>query len=159
MATAAGDVKIILSAEAASFSAALDKAKQKLADFGGSVKASSHATVSSMQASSAAIRTLEGGMTNNIRAVERFISTIPGVGKALQAIFPAVEPSLPRACLSRWERSWASSSKRLARLRHCWRTACTPSRTPRILPRMSCTAPTMSCATRSPSSRVSRRTI
>ena len=43
-----------------------------------------------MQAASAAIRTLEGGMTNSIRAAERFVSTIPGVGKALQAAFPVI---------------------------------------------------------------------
>jgi hypothetical protein len=53
-------------------------------------QAMGHGTVSSMQASSAAIRALEGGMTGNIRAAERFISLIPGVGKALQAAFPVV---------------------------------------------------------------------
>ena len=49
-----------------------------------------HGTVSSMQASSAAIRVMEGGITGNIRAAERFISMLPGVGAALKAAFPLV---------------------------------------------------------------------
>ena len=32
----------------------------------------------------------EGGISNNIRAAERFISLLPGVGAALQAAFPVV---------------------------------------------------------------------
>ena len=46
--------------------------------------------VSSMQATSGAIRLVEGDITRNVRAVEKFISSIPGVGKAMQAIFPIV---------------------------------------------------------------------
>ena len=46
--------------------------------------------VSQMQAASAAIRVFEGGMTGSVRAAERFLSTIPGVGKALQVAFPVV---------------------------------------------------------------------
>lgn len=49
-----------------------------------------HGTVSSMQAASASIRLLEGGITGNIRAAERFIGLIPGIGSALQAAFPIV---------------------------------------------------------------------
>jgi len=49
-----------------------------------------HAAVSSMQASSAALRALHGGFNNNIRAGERFLGMIPGVGKALQAAFPVI---------------------------------------------------------------------
>ena len=37
-----------------------------------------HGTVSSMQASSAAIRVLEGGLQGNIRAAERFIRNASG---------------------------------------------------------------------------------
>lgn len=47
-----------------------------------------HATVSQMQATSASVRALEGNP--GIRAVERFLTTIPGVGKALMAAFPVV---------------------------------------------------------------------
>src|ERR1700733_1380733 len=68
----------------------LSGATGKLRQFQASVQQMGHSTVSSMQASSAAIRVLEGGMTGNIRAAERFISLIPGVGKALQAAFPMV---------------------------------------------------------------------
>ena len=46
--------------------------------------------VSSMQASSAALRLVEGGFTNNIRAAERFLGTIPGLTNALKAAFPIV---------------------------------------------------------------------
>jgi len=46
--------------------------------------------VSGMQASSAAIRVMEGGMTNNLRAVERFVSGTLGLGPILQKIFPVV---------------------------------------------------------------------
>lgn len=43
-------------------------------------------SVSDMQAASAAIRGLEGSM--NVRAAERFITTIGGIGPVLQAAFP-----------------------------------------------------------------------
>lgn len=85
-----GRAKIILEIEGASYSAALDKANSKLKIFGQQAAAAGHASVSSTQAASAAIRVLEGGMTGNIRAAEKFIATIPGVGKALQAAFPLV---------------------------------------------------------------------
>jgi hypothetical protein len=44
--------------------------------------------ISKQMAASAAIRGLEGNV--GIRSVERFVTTIPGVGKALQGIFPLV---------------------------------------------------------------------
>ena len=59
-------------------------------EVGKAMESAGHATVSQMQAASASIRLVEGGMTNNVRAVERFISTLPGVGTALQNIFPLV---------------------------------------------------------------------
>jgi lambda family phage tail tape measure protein len=49
-----------------------------------------HATVTGVQAASAAIREMEGNFTNNIRAVERFLTTIPGLSTALKAAFPVV---------------------------------------------------------------------
>jgi len=54
------------------------------------IGSSGHAAVSGVQASSAAIRVLEGGMTNNLRAVERFISGTLKLGPVLQAAFPLV---------------------------------------------------------------------
>jgi hypothetical protein len=90
MSEAAGSVKVILAADASSYSAALTLAQKQLDQLQGSVTRAGHATVSQMQAASASIRLFEGGMTNNIRAVERFITTIPGVGAALKAAFPIV---------------------------------------------------------------------
>jgi hypothetical protein len=46
--------------------------------------------VSPMQAASGAIRLLEGDITRNVRAVEKFISSIPGVSTALKNAFPVV---------------------------------------------------------------------
>jgi hypothetical protein len=88
--SAIGGMNIVLSANAASFSAGIAQAQAQLNRLAGTAKAAGHGTVSSMQAASASIRVLEGGMTGNIRAAERFISLIPGVGKALQAAFPLV---------------------------------------------------------------------
>jgi hypothetical protein len=47
-------------------------------------------SVTSMQAASAAIRTVEGNLANNIRAAERFIGMLPGVGSLLVSAFPVV---------------------------------------------------------------------
>ncbi len=47
-----------------------------------------HAAVSEMNATSAAVRSLEGNP--GIRAVERFLTTIPGVGAALKMAFPLI---------------------------------------------------------------------
>lgn len=90
MAEAAGSVKVLLQIDAASYSAALDKAAAKVRKFGQTAEDAGKHTVSSMQASSAAIRVLEGGMTGNIRAAERFIGMLPLVGSALKAAFPLV---------------------------------------------------------------------
>jgi hypothetical protein len=90
MSDAAGSVKVVLTVDAASYSAALDKANSKIKQFGAASEAAGHASVSSSQAASAAIRSLNGGMDGSIRAAEKFLSTIPGIGSALQAAFPVV---------------------------------------------------------------------
>lgn len=90
MSDAAGSVKVVLTVDAVSYSAALDKANSKIKQFGQAAERAGHASVSSMQASSAALRTLSGGMDQSIRAAERFIAMIPGVGKALQVAFPVI---------------------------------------------------------------------
>jgi lambda family phage tail tape measure protein len=54
------------------------------------ISAAGHAGVTSVQAASGAIRELEGNFTNNIRAVEKFVTMIPGVGAALKYAFPVV---------------------------------------------------------------------
>lgn len=90
MAEAIGRAKVILEVDAASYSAALEKANSKLKIFGQQAASAGHATVSSMQASSGALRLVQGNIENNVRAVERLLTTIPGVGAALQALFPLV---------------------------------------------------------------------
>ncbi len=86
----AGEVTVRLNLNKDGYSAGMTAARREAQQLATTVQAVGHTTVSQMQASSAAIRTLEGGMTNSIRAAERFISTIPGVGKALQAAFPVI---------------------------------------------------------------------
>jgi hypothetical protein len=85
-----GNVVVRLNLNSTGYSAEMAKAQRAMQGFASATSAMGHGTVSQMQAASAAIRVLEGGMTGNIRAAERFISTIPGVGKALQAAFPLV---------------------------------------------------------------------
>jgi hypothetical protein len=90
MSKKAGVIQINLNAGTAQFVVDMEKANAKLQQFGkGGQQAGAH-MVSSMSASSAAIRTLEGNFTNNIRAAERFIGILPGMGKLLQAAFPVV---------------------------------------------------------------------
>ena len=43
-----------------------------------------------MQATTAAVRVLEGGVTNNLRAVERFAAGTLKLGPILKAAFPLV---------------------------------------------------------------------
>src|ERR1700691_5179569 len=83
-------VTIQLVVNQANFSAAMKEAQARLDTFAGKAKSAGHGTVSSMQAASASIRLLEGDISRNVRAVEKFITTIPGVGTALKAAFPVV---------------------------------------------------------------------
>src|SRR5437868_6845944 len=90
MSDAAGKVQIVLSVDKATYSQAMAEAQRQLDVFAGKAQTAGHSTVSSMQASSAAIRELNGDFTRNTRAVERLITTIPGVGTALKAAFPLI---------------------------------------------------------------------
>ncbi|WP_213805759.1 phage tail tape measure C-terminal domain-containing protein [Granulicella sp. dw_53] len=90
MPSSAGSVNINLSMNAVTFTQGIKNAQAELDKFAGKSKQAGHSTVSSMQAASGAIRELEGNFTNNVRAVERFITTIPGVGNALKAAFPLI---------------------------------------------------------------------
>jgi hypothetical protein len=86
----AGDVVVRIVAKDENYSAVMTRARREAQQFGKTVEAAGHATVTSQQAASGAIRLLEGDITRNVRAVEKFITTIPGVGKVLQAAFPIV---------------------------------------------------------------------
>ena len=90
MSVEAGGVNIVLGLNAATYTESLKQAQRQIDEFAGKTRQAGHSTVSSMQASSAAIREMNGDFTRNTRAVERFITTIPGVGKVLQAAFPLV---------------------------------------------------------------------
>ena len=90
MAKRVGLISINLVAGTAQFNADMGKAKAQIVAVGGAAQDAGRHVVSGMQASSAAIRVMEGGMTNNLRAVERFVSGTLGLGPALQAIFPVV---------------------------------------------------------------------
>ena len=107
----AGSVTVRLNLNSAGYSAEMTKAEAQMRRLARAGQEFGHSTVSQMQASSAAIRVVEGNMTNNIRAAERFISTLPGVGAALQAAFPLVGASHLRAWLANWSSAWSSSSK------------------------------------------------
>ena len=86
----AGQISGKLNLNAAGWSSAVAKSITEIKKLQQASAAAGHGTVSSMQAASASIRLIEGDMTRNVRAVEKFITTIPGVGKALQAAFPLV---------------------------------------------------------------------
>ena len=84
----AGEVSVRVVAKDDNFTAFMTRARREAQALGKTIETLGHGTVSSMQASSAAIRLLEGGMTGKIRAAERFLGRLPGVGAALQAAFP-----------------------------------------------------------------------
>jgi hypothetical protein len=90
MAGAANSVQVTIGMNSVPFTTGIKLVQAELDKFSGKSKQAGHATVSSMQAASASIRELNGNFANNTRAVERFITTIPGVGKVLQAAFPLI---------------------------------------------------------------------
>lgn len=79
----AGRITVELDAGTGKFVTDIEYATAKMREFG------SHG-VTGVQATSAALRTLEGNMTNNLRAAERFVATTLGLGNALKAAFPIV---------------------------------------------------------------------
>jgi hypothetical protein len=83
-------VKVVFEVDSSGYSAAVNKARGQLVDFGGASKNVSHGMISDMQATSGGLRLLEGGLNNNLRAAERFLASIKGVGTAMKFIFPAV---------------------------------------------------------------------
>jgi lambda family phage tail tape measure protein len=92
MSQAAGNVNIVLGMNSVTFTEGIKKAQAELDKFAGKARSMGHTTVSSTQAASASLRAMQvqGGMTGNIRAAERFLATIPGVGAALKVAFPLV---------------------------------------------------------------------
>jgi hypothetical protein len=85
-----GSVTVRLNLNSAGYSAEMAKAERQMKQLQAATGAMGQRTVSSMQAASASIRLLEGGMTNNIRAAERFISLLPSISGLLEKAFPFV---------------------------------------------------------------------
>lgn len=83
-------VQVTISADGTSYSNAIDKAKGKLLEFSATSKKTSHAAISDVQATSGALRLIDGGITNNIRSAERFLASIKGVGAAMKLIYPGI---------------------------------------------------------------------
>lgn len=97
----AGQISGKLNLNAAGWSQTVDKSIREIKKLQEASSQAGKGTVSSMQAASASIRLIEGDFTRNTRAVERFISSIPGVGKALQAVFPLVGAAATIGILAR----------------------------------------------------------
>jgi hypothetical protein len=89
-AKSAGKLVINLSAGTAEFLSAMDRSNAKLREFGRTAKESGGHAVSGVQATSGALRVLEGGLNNNLRAAERFTANVLGLGPILQAAFPVI---------------------------------------------------------------------
>lgn len=94
-------IYINLSAGTTQFLVDMDKANAKIRDFanasqqgaagvGNAYRDMGSHGVSGVQAVSGALRVLEGGITNNLRAAERFTANILGLGPILQAAFPVI---------------------------------------------------------------------
>ena len=83
----AGEVTVRLNLNKDGYSAGMSAARREAQATIKSIESMGHATVNSMKLSSAAIRVLEGGMTGNIRAAERFISMMPVISNLLFRIF------------------------------------------------------------------------
>ncbi len=88
MAKRVGLITINLLAGTADFNTQMESAKAKLRSLGNEVTSAQHKLVSGNQAASGVIRVFEGGMTNNLRAVENFLTRTLGLGPIMQAIFP-----------------------------------------------------------------------
>lgn len=72
------------------FGGSADKAASSVKRLGAAVDTMSHGTVTGVQAASSSIRLLEGGLNNNLRAVERFTVNVLGLGPILQKAFPLI---------------------------------------------------------------------
>jgi hypothetical protein len=80
----AGQIVIDISAGTSKFVTDIEAAKGKIREFG----REAHGSVSGIQAVSANLRVMEGNMTNNLRAAERFLAMLPGVANAAKLAFP-----------------------------------------------------------------------
>ncbi len=82
----AGQIVIDITAGTAKFVSDMDQARGKIRQFG----QEAHNSVSGVQAVSGTLRVMEGNVTNNLRAAERWVASLPGVANALKVAFPVV---------------------------------------------------------------------
>lgn len=84
----AGTAELVM--ELAKADTVVKKFARGVSDSGTELKKVGHEGPSQIQAVSGAIRVLEGGITNNLRAAERFTASVLGLGPILQRAFPLV---------------------------------------------------------------------
>jgi hypothetical protein len=113
-----GNVTVRLNLNATGYSAEMAKAQRTMQGFTSATAAMGHSTVTQMQAASATIRLLEGDMTRNVRAVEKFITTIPGIGAALKAAFPLVGAAATVGILARMGEEAYKTAHELGQIRN-----------------------------------------
>jgi hypothetical protein len=82
----AGQIVIDITAGTQKFVVDMETASAKIRQFG----KEAHGSVTGVQAVSGSLRVLEGNVTNNLRAAERWVASLPGVASALKVAFPAV---------------------------------------------------------------------
>lgn len=83
-------VSVTITADSTGYTAAVNKAKGQLIEFGQVSKKVSHGTITDVQAISGGLRTIDGSIQNNIRSAERYLASIKGVGAAFQLIYPGI---------------------------------------------------------------------
>ncbi len=83
-------VQTTFTVDSTGYTASVNGMKAQMVEFGNTVKRTSHSTITDVQATSGALRLIDGGITNNIRSAERFLASIKGVGAAVQAIYPMI---------------------------------------------------------------------
>jgi hypothetical protein len=82
----AGQIVIDITAGTQKFVVDMEAASAKIRQVG----KEAHGAVSGVQAVSGTLRVMEGNVTNNLRAAERWVASLPGVANALKAAFPVV---------------------------------------------------------------------
>jgi hypothetical protein len=83
-------IYINLSAGTQQFILDMEKANASVKNFSALAAGMGTHGVTGVQAVSGALRVLEGGITNNLRAAERFTANVLGLGPVLQAAFPVI---------------------------------------------------------------------
>jgi hypothetical protein len=113
-----GTIAINLKLNDQGYSSGVDRARRSANQLKAALDGVGHNVPSQMQAASASIRLIEGDLARNVRAVERFITTIPGMGRALQAIFPMVGAAATVGILARMGEAAYKTAHELGQIRN-----------------------------------------